>query len=228
MLHCDERSARLRMMCATCVVALSASGALAQSTDFEGLSEDFYGQTFTHDGITFQNAFSDGDQRSFSIDDATQVFQDWNATGWADGNVLGMGAYSGGPGNIAFSAIDHFEMTTGSIESFAEFTFIYILNDGRNDFSQNTMTLEAVLGGSVVHSEDYIPGNEIFDSGRSTYGATRFSLSGVDFDTVRLTMDGPANLGRVVGVFDNVTFVPAPGSLAILGLSGMACARRRR
>jgi hypothetical protein len=218
---------RPKLLAGACLT-IAAAGASAATTGFDGLEEDFYGHTFSHGGITFQNAFSNTDQRSFSIDDATQLWQDWGVTDWVQGNVLGMGAYTNGPNGVAFSAIHRVEMTTGSVESSAAFTFMYILDDGHNDFTQNTMAFEALLNGSVVHSEMHNPGNQIYDNGRTTYGATRFSLDGVSFDTIRLTMAGPMNEGRVVGVIDNVTIVPAPGALAVLGLAGVSARRRRR
>lgn len=191
MRRCNNRfGVRGAVLGGVAMLAGLASGVAAETTGFDGLGEDFYGDTFTHDGITFQYAFSSGEPRTFSIDDATDLWTDWGVTEWAEGNVLGMGAYSNGSDGVAFSAISSIEMTTGAVVNSAEFTFLYILDDGNNDYAQNTMTLEAILNGSVVHSELYTPGNEIYDSGRSTYGATRFSLGGVDFDTLRLSVDG--------------------------------------
>ncbi len=229
MRRCNNRfGVRGAVLGGVAMLAGLASGVAAETTGFDGLGEDFYGDTFTHDGITFQNAFSSGEPRTFSIDDATDLWTDWGVTEWAEGNVLGMGAYSNGSDGVAFSAISSIEMTTGAVVNSAEFTFLYILDDGNNDYAQNTMTLEAILDGSVVHSELYTPGNEIYDSGRSTYGATRFSLGGVDFDTLRLSVDGQVNEGRVAGVIDNVTITPAPASMAMLAMGGLAAGRRKR
>ncbi|MCR9076511.1 MAG: hypothetical protein NXI07_10780, partial [bacterium] len=75
MRRCNNRfGVRGAVLGGVAMLAGLASGVAAETTGFDGLGEDFYGDTFTHDGITFQNAFSSGEPRTFSIDDATDLW----------------------------------------------------------------------------------------------------------------------------------------------------------
>jgi hypothetical protein len=215
------------LVAALSTVAL-AGAATAGMTDFDHLSEGITDYTFTDAGITFQNGYiGDDNQKRFAIDDGEGIFQFWGITDWVSGRVLGMGGHTNGPDGILFPSLSHIEMAPDTVQSYAAFTAFHVVADAYNDFTQNTLTLEALLDGQVVYSAEHHPGNVIYDDGKKEFGALRLEVSGVDFDLIRLTSDGPMNEGRTSILFDDVVMTPAPSSLALFGLGGLLARRRR-
>jgi MYXO-CTERM domain-containing protein len=90
----------------------------------------------------------------------------------------------------------------------------------------NTVTLEAVSGGMVVASDAF----ELLSAGSpNTYLHHAFAVSGVEFDFIRLVGSGPTLDGSYFAQVDNVRIdVPSGGAFGLMGVVGVACARRRR
>lgn len=207
------------VLAATLSLAPAASAAVAR---FDSLPEGSVGPTFTTEGITF----FDGEFRLPSVPPPAPFCIE-NASGEPNGplfsgpNVLKIAIFTPGPqsGHSRFGAfsatLDHQVRTFASVDVFY-----------RNLYPDNTISLQALLGGSVVASDTLVlPGGPAVSASR------RFVVSGVEFDTIRLTGGGTADQGIFPGFVDNVRidFVPAPGAaLTLAGAAAAGLARRRR
>ncbi len=214
----------------TLALTVAAGTALAAETGFESLGEDIYSTVLEVDGLTFFDAdIGTGPTQVFAIDDATNIWQvSGGMTDFVDGHTCNINGVMWGPDGYLFCALSSLKVTTGRIENYGALSVAYMVADDMLDFSDNTVTLEALLDDQVVDSVTAYTNTVLFDSGRLTMGACRLELSGVDFDTLRLVSDGPTNGGNILGGIDNVVLstIPAPSSLALLAAAGLL--RRRR
>lgn len=217
---------------AACAVPALAGG----STGFEEMSEGQTGTSFTSGGITFfglnsvagvnpdGSSFSPGEYGTrFIIEDATLAINDYPEF-LSGNNVLSWGVEGAWiPGdNLSINILSDFSMTTGQVENSVGLDLLYFEN---GPWGGITLSLDAMLNGSVVGTQALV----ISDlGGRDNLVGVHLALSGVSFDTVRLsaTMDGTPT--AIAGLVDNVTITPAPGAMALLGLGGFVSARRRR
>lgn len=210
---------------------LAAAGG---STGFEGLTEGPAGASFTDGGITFFGLNSvagvnpDGSNfvpgeygTNFIIEDATLAINDFPDY-LSGNNVLSWGnAWIAGD-NLSINILSDFSMTTGQVENSVTMDLLYFEN---GPWGGITISLDAMLGGSVVASDSLL----ISDlGGRDNLVGAHLSIDGVSFDSLRLsaTMNGTAT--AFAGLVDNVVITPAPASAMLLGLGGLVAGRRRR
>lgn len=194
------------------ILALAATASRAQSVDFEGLSEGFYPADVEIDGVRFFDSFAlPGDPgTSWAADIATGV---WNVyfkvLDYVQDTQFNVNGYSGTPDIVAFTAIKSFKVSPPEPARYVGLSVLYrVMEDGR-DYTLNRMWLEAYRDGEKVgQTEPIAPANVLFDTGRSTSGASRLVFSGVEFDTIQFLVSGPTNLGTILGGIDNVTFDP--------------------
>lgn len=80
---------------------------------------------------------------------------------------------------------------------------------------------EAYRAGVLVNSDNAVtPGN-------CEINHWTLSVSGVPFDALRVNGTGPTDRGIFIGLVDNAVIAPAPASVAVVGLLGLAGRRRR-
>lgn len=148
-----------------------------------------------------------------NLADITGVSFDWyrfdgmgSGTGLGGGFRLAMYVYSPGPDD-----------TSG----FLQFDLSYLLPNQTNDSWNSTGNYLSGATGSAWYSGDY--GDDAY-SGYKSWADIKTALAGWSVYEVGIVNDA----GMVVAI-DNfaVSFVPAPGAIAILGLAGLAPRRRR-
>jgi MYXO-CTERM domain-containing protein len=148
-----------------------------------------------------------------SLADITGVSFDWyrfdglgSGTGLGGGFRLAMYVYSPGPDD-----------TSG----FLQFDLSALLPNQTNDSWNSTGNYLLGPTGSAWYSADY--GASAY-SGYKTWAEIQTALAGWSVYEVGIINDA----GMVVAIDDfAVTFVPAPGAIALLGLAGLAPRRRR-
>lgn len=148
-----------------------------------------------------------------NLADITGVSFDWYrfdglgaGTGLGGGFRLAMYVYSGGPDD-----------TSG----FLQFDLSSLLPNQTNDTWNSTGNYLSGATGSAWYSADY--GSQAY-TGYKSWDDIKSSLSGWSVYEIGIVNDA----GMVVAI-DNfaVTFVPAPGAVALLGLAGLTARRRR-
>jgi hypothetical protein len=222
----------LSIVAATTVAGQALAGGFS---NFDSQTEGVIGPSFTDGGITYfdlnndsginpdGSAFVPGEYGTdFIIENATLAVNDF--PGFLSGpNALSFG-HSFVPGdNLSINILSTFSMTTGQIENSADMDFVYYEN---GPWGAIELHLYAMLAGSVV-GEDVVVISDL--GGRDNAAGGHFSISGVNFDTLVFNAkfaDGTST--AFAGIFDNVSIVPAPGSLAILSIGCVGLTRRRR
>lgn len=183
---------------------------------FDGFTEGDVFDSFSDGGIFFSNVFRHQDPyTNFAIEDASAAGL---GTGFSPPNVLGFGGYLVGPG-VAFGAFGGLTFTAGHARSASLELWSLPLNMGGN-----TITLTGYRNGFVVNTDSFAVPNSF------SILHYRFQLPDDDYDTFKLTSDGPTVQGDSFIDIDNVTVaaVPEPTSMAALGLGALALLRRRR
>ena len=129
-------------------------------------------------------------------------------------NVLTCWAWS--EGGVWLSRWGEMKMTTGSVETFASLElFASLLPDELG----NTITLEAIRDGNVVTTDSVLqelPWDQHYT----------LSVSGVEFDTLRLVGSGDFQDGCFFACIDNVVITPEPATFTLLALSALMLRRR--
>ena len=191
------------------------SSARSGIATFDSLDEGSASATFMDGGITF----FDPDNY---VNDDTDVFVIEQADGTLGGpffsppNALTMNGAAPGP-EASFSRMGSFWATTGSVQDMVSidlFLFVDAL------IENNTITLEAFLDKTSVGSHSFTM------TSFGTFHRT-LSISGVEFDTVRLHGAGDLDSGAWFGLVDNVVMIPEPVTISLVGLVGMFVAGRR-
>jgi len=177
------------------VIALSLAGApcLAQVFhDYENLAEGFYGETFSHEGVTFRDVnqvsgaypdgmpFTPGEPGSENIiEEAVPWFDDFPGYGSRD-NVLTFGrAFITGP-NLSLGALASVWMDLDAPATSVSLDLGFYEN---GPWGGIEYILEAYSGGALVGSDSFI----ISDLGGRDNGAWRtMSIEGVEFDQLHL------------------------------------------
>ena len=172
------------------MAAISLTGAAPGAVaDFDHFEEGILYGSFEDGGITF-----------FDFDRRLQGDPNWFVCERADGdlsgdphftppNTLGFGGWAPGP-PLAYSRCGEFKMTTDQVQTSASLEFW-----GGSEVG-NGMTLEAYL-------DDELNGSTVIEF---PYGYQHYtvSISGVEFDTLRLNGWGPAHDGCFFAVVDHV------------------------
>ncbi len=201
---------------AIATLAASAGIASAQSSNFDSFAEGFYGQTFTFDGITFSDtnnlngvnpdgqAFTPADiGTELIIEDSTYIYNDF-PTVISPFNTLTFGrAYVNGP-NLSLGALCTVTFTAGVDVSEASFDLIYL---DELVWEGILVTLEAFDDGQVVATESFVITSHNPGDRRDIVDWRRWTMSGVTFDTLRLsaTLNGTPTTFRAL--LDDVEFV---------------------
>ncbi len=200
---------------ATLSLCLPASLADADgSADFDELVEGFQGHTVRSGGITFFNA------REFSFDPPT-LFVAEDASGYmatrpdllpyySEPNVFQLSGYITG-GSYLITRFAEFSFTTGQVETSAALDLFYL--PSADEFLNVEVALEALRGGQTVATDSFV----ITETSREILAAS-LSISGVEFDTLRLNPKGGdiPPLAGILGSIDNL--VISGGSASPLAL----------
>ena len=104
-----------------------------------------------------------------------------------------------------------------------------ILSTGGDNHTAMGMTVNTILGGASIRVDVYDKNNNLIGSLASHPTGVQGSFLGiiVSSGTIgRVNIFDPA--GGAEGLYDIAVYVPAPGSLALLGLAGFFGRRRRR
>lgn len=204
-------------LCLLAVVSLCASGARGALATFDSLSAGGIGETFIDGGIRFFDPDNRiiGSTPLFIIND---ISAEPPGTLYSPPNVLSETGSGGGPltrmGEFKAALEDGTHGIMASVDIFyADFSGV----------AGNTISLEALLDGQVVAADSVVIG-DIFQ-GR----ARRFTVTGIEFDSIRIIGRGSLQDGVFLGSVDNVFIgVPSPSAACVLLLSVPALVRRRR
>ncbi len=220
------------------VAALASApvcGAFAQFANFDAEIEGFKGNVFTSSGITFFDAnnvagfYPDGvpfeageNGTDLIIENATFAANDFPEFLSAK-NALTFGTAFIPGDNLSLGALSNVSMTTGAVVTGVTFDMLYYEN---GPWGGIEVLLEAFSGGSVVGSTSFIVAGSD-PTGRDNPAGAHMSLGGFAFDSVRLSARLNGEYTTIRALVDNVSFVPAPASLAMLGFAGLGMRRRR-
>lgn len=186
------------------------SAVRAQSVDFESLSEGFLASDITISGVRFFEGIGlPGDPPGIWAADAASGVWDvyFKVLDFVQGTQLNLSAYSRSPDIVAFAVIRSLKIAPPEPTDYVSLSVLYRVFEDNRNYALNTMKLEAYRDGRKVGESDEVhPDNVLFDTGRSTSGASRLELSGVEFDMIQLQVRGPTNLGTILGGIDNVRF----------------------
>ncbi len=224
------------------IVALMSASAFADVSvsNYDDLSEDFYGESFHYNGVTYSDVnnvdgvFPGGDTfdagggveglgTEIIVENATLLYNDFPAWGSAN-NALTFGTSFVVGDNLSIGALSTVTMTLDSVSDFASVEMAFFEN---GPWGGIVYHLDAMMGGMVVGTDSFT----ISDlGGRDNVAFSTLSVDGVEFDSLRLygTFGSDNSGGRAL--LDNLTInsVPAPSSMALLLGAGGLMSRRRR
>lgn len=201
--------------------------ATVYTANFDDLSEGFYATSFSDGGLKF----SDLDERipdtpgpyNFTIDATTTATL---PPPFSPPNVMTTEGYAPGPG-ISFGRFGSAWIDFSGIGSSASLDVFWVLPGGPDNYAQNTLSLEAWNGSTMVAS--------VSTSLAQVYTIQESSLvlnNIAPFDRLELNSSGPVDYGVSFLALDNVsvTAVPEPKELSLLtvGLVAVICLRKRR
>ena len=218
-----------------------AAPALAQTvvSNYDDLSEGFYGNEFTHNGVTYHSinnvhgVFPDGGTfepggdifglgDTIIVENAALLYNDF--PGWGSpNNVLTFGSAFIPGDNLTLGALSTMSMNIHGVADSASFDMGYYEN---GPWGGIRFHLEALMGGSVVASDSF----EISDlGGRDNIAFAQLSVDGALFDSLRVFATYGDDYSGPRFIMDDLTinYIPAPGSLALLGMGGLMTRRRR-
>lgn len=224
-----------RFLLVSVISAAPACGAFAQFADFDSEIEGFKGDTFTSGGITFFDAnnvagfYPDGvpfeagengtdliiENALFAANDFPEFLSAKNALTFGSAFIPG--------DNLSLGALSNVSMTTGASVTGVTFDMLYYEN---GPWGGIEVLLEAFSGGSMVGSTSFIVAGSD-PNGRDNPAGAHVALDGFAFDSVRLSARLNGEYTTIRALVDNVSFVPAPGALAMLGLASVGLRRRR-
>ncbi len=197
-------------------LALSAASAEAQTltANFEIQSEGWFAPTYTESGLTFQNldrAIPGGGNDVFTIEQADGTLS--GQPGFTPVNTLGFGGYSPGPG-AAFSRCKSFEIAWGGATASAAQLELYEFANSAG----NTVTMEGLVGGSVVAS------STITFTGGFVVSHHTLHIAGAAFDSLRLVGGGASDGGVFFAIVDTARVELSAGTSFCAGDDlGTAC-----
>lgn len=220
----------------------AAAGAQTVVSTFDDITEGFKGDSWSHNGVTYSqvnnvhgqfpggDTFEPGDGifglgNQVIVERATYLYNDFPNWGSAN-NALTFGAGYVPGDNLSLGALSTVTMTLDQVAEFASFEMAYYEN---GPWSGIQFHFDAYMGDTLVASDSFtIAGDDL--EGRDNIAFNQMTVSGAQFDSLHLyatfgdTYSGPRIL------MDNltITYVPAPGSVALLGMGGLLARRRRR
>lgn len=191
---------------------------------FDDLREGSVGTSFSDGGLTF----SDLDMRvpgqsvyPFVIDQATGTL----SSPFSAPNALGFGGYGLGPA-ASFDRFGSAWIDFSGTGSSASLNVFSLYTPGGDNISQNTFSLEAWNGSTMVASV-----STSFTTQSGVQSRSLVLSSVAPFDRLELYSSGPVDDGVSFILVDNVTVtvVPEPKGLSLLALGLVAgiCVRKR-
>ncbi|MBC8107123.1 MAG: PEP-CTERM sorting domain-containing protein [Anaerolineae bacterium] len=227
---------------AFCAVAVALFGASSLASarpvsTYEDLSEGFLGATFTHNGVTYRDVnnvsgfYADGEPFG-PTDNGDQTIVE-NATLFYDGfptygsaiNSLTFGNTFINGDNLSIGALASVWMDVAGGGSAASFDIAFYEN---GPWGGIVYHLDAVKNNVVVTSDTFTIAGPT--TGRDNPTFQTMSVGGVEFDSLHLyaTLNGNYTVPR--GMIDNlnITPVPEPTSMAMIGIVGAGMMRRRQ
>lgn len=208
----NNRSRRIALLALSCLASAAQADLIA---NFDGFSEGQVFDTFTDGGIYFSDVYRhQTSYTNFAIEDASAG----QLSGYSFPNALGFGGYIVGPG-VAFGAFGGMTFTAGQATTAGLDIWTFPL-----DMGGNTLTLTGYFGAAVVDSISVTVPNSF------SILHYRLDLPVDNYDSFKLTSNGPAVQGDSFIDVDNVTVaaVPEPTTLVALGLGLATLIRRRR
>lgn len=227
------------MLALSAMIGAQAMGGVTVHT-YEDLSEGFYGDSFTHNGVTYSNVnnqagvFPDGSTfeagggieglgTTVIVENAAFLYNDFPGWGSAN-NALTFGSAFIPGDNLSLGALSTVTMGLDSVADSASLEIAYFEN---GPWGGIVYHLDAFMGGSLVASDSFT----ISDlGGRDNIAFETLSVDGAMFDSLQLYATFGSDYSGPRALVDNLTIntVPAPaGAMALLGLGGFASRRRR-
>lgn len=231
-----NRTAALTILTA---LALPAAAQTTTVSNYDDLAEAFYGQTFSYNGVTYTDVnnvdgvFPDGSTfeagggieglgNTIMVENATFLYNDFPSWGSAN-NALTFGSSYVVGDNLSLGALSTVTMLLDEVSDFASVEMAFYEN---GPWGGIVYHLEAFMGGSLVAADSFTIAD---GGGRDNIAFNSLSVEGAAFESLRLyaTFGDQYSGPRVL--LDNLTIrtVPAPGTLAMLALVGLAGRRRR-
>lgn len=188
-------------------IAMIAGTASAQTVtiDFEDLAENFYGATFTHQGIEYSDinqvsgefpsgeTFGPQEFDELIIEDATLFYNDYPGWGSAD-KMLTFGSSFVTGDNLSLGRVSSVTMT---LDDNADSVSMDIAFYEDGPWGGIVLHLDALLDGNVVGSDTRTLSD---NGGRDSINTDTFDISGVEFDTLHVyaTYGSEYSLPRLV------------------------------
>lgn len=211
---------------------------------YEGVDEDFYGTSWTHNGLTYRDVndqpgsfpngetFTASDPLTFAgmgpylmVENATLLYNDFPSFG-SPVNALTFGySYVQGD-NLSIGALSTAWIDLPTPADAAGFEIVYYEN---GPWGGIVYHLDALLGNTVVASDTFTIAGDGSGAGRDNIAFNDLSVGGATFDTLHVYATWGADYSGPRGMIDNlaISFVPEPASICFLG-AGAAIASRRR
>lgn len=227
----------MRVVVSTTIGLLLAGSAGAQTVrTYEDLSENFYGTSFTHQGVTYRDVnqvsgvFPDGSTftpadlgDNVIVEDATIFYSNFPDYGSPVNSLTFGGAFINGP-NLSVGAIGSVTMDLAEPASSASFDMAYYEN---GPWGGIVYHLDALRNGAVVGSDTFTISNL---GGRDNIAIRKMSVSADAFDQLKLYATFGAQFSGPRGMIDNFTTVAVPEPAfagALMGLGALLNHRRR-
>ena len=220
-------------------MSASAMAEVSVST-YDELSEGFFGESFTHNGVTYSDVnnvdgvFPSGDTftagggvtglgTEIIVENAALFYNDFPTWG-SPTNALTFGTTFVNGDNLSLGALSTVTMSLDSIADFASIEMAYFENGPWGGIEYH---LDAIMGGSVVATDSFVLSDF---GGRDNVATSTLSVSGADFDSLHLYATFGSDFSGGRALLDNLTInsVPTPGSLVVLVGSAGLMSRRRR
>lgn len=222
-----------------CMSAGTAALADVTVSTYDDLSEAFYGESMYYNGVTYMDVnnvagvFPDGSTfepgagieglgNNVIVENAALLYNDFPDFG-SPNNVLTFGSSFIPGNNLSLGALSTVTMQLDEVADAASLQIGYYEN---GPWGGIVYHLDAYMDGSVVTSDSFT----ISDlGGRDNLAFATLAVGGAEFDSLRLYATYGSEFSGPRAIIDNLTInsVPAPGSLALLGLGGLAARRRR-
>ena len=223
------------------LVGTIASAGMAEVTvsTYDDLTENFYGESFSYNGVTYSNVnnqagvFPSGETfdadgifglgHEVIVENATLLYNDFPSWGSAN-NALTFGTSYVVGDSLSLGALSTVDMSLDQVADFASLEIAYYEN---GPWGGIVYHLDALMGGEVVASDSF----SISDlGGRDNLAFSTLSVDGAEFDSLHLYATYGSDYSGPRALIDNLTInsVPAPSALALLGAGGLMGVRRRR
>ena len=216
-------------------LGLLAAPALAQTSNYDDLTEGFLGTSYSYNGVNYHSVngvsgvFPDGSTFTpadggdqLIIENATLLFNDFPAWG-SPNNVMTFGTTYVNGDNLSLGAFAQVTMDLDQVSDSASVEMVFYENGpwGGIEFH-----LDALSGGGVVASDSFVLSDL---GGRDNIAFNTLSVGGAQFDSLHMyaTYGGDFSLPRLMIDDLTVTPVPTPATAVLLGLGAVATRRRR-